>query len=59
MSSSAVKVTPDRKEKESMMSKDEKRKMMLSKSLKKPEAASTKLTSNATNVWLYAHSHVP
>lgn len=49
VSSSAVKVTPDRKEKESMKSKDEKRKMMLSKSLKKPEAASTKLTSNATN----------
>jgi hypothetical protein len=50
VSSSAVKVTPDRKEKESMKSKDEKRKMMLSKSLMKPESASTKLTSNATNV---------
>ncbi len=53
---SADKETQDRKEQDPLKSKDEKGKMLLSKTLKKPKVFSANVTSNATNVWFYAHS---
>jgi hypothetical protein len=53
---SADKETQGRKEQDPLKSKDEKGKMLLSKTLKKPIVFSAKVTSNATNVWFYAHS---
>ncbi len=52
----ADKETQDRKEQDPLKSKDEKGKMLLSKTLKKPKVFSAKVTSNATNVRFYAHS---
>ncbi len=56
MLASADKETQDRKEQDPLKSKDEKGKMLLSKTLKKPKVFSANVTSNATNVWFYAHS---